>query len=248
MVAVLLLGAVCGWRRRSWVSTLLIVLAGLVLAEGVDLGAIMITAYSAPAKLGRVHSLVELVGGTSDPDPGHDAFGHLAIRGRRGAGGLDRGRAGNPPPTDASAADRACRRSVDSYPVDLAQVAGLKVTSLACSGATIAAGRARAADDPRSDLAAADRRPVGRRCIDRGGEHRRQRREVVGHTAHLRDLGRLRQRRRAGLLPEPPRTVQHRLAAAGHRAPTAAEPPPRAGEPLLRPVRRRQQLPRRRSA
>lgn len=141
VVAVLLLGAVCGWRRRSWGSTLLIVLAGLVLAEGIDLGAIMVTAYSAPAKLSRVHSLVELVGGTPIPSPTPTRSnvtppaGDVVVLGDSTAAGL-----GNPAPDDPSAAEKACRRSVDSYPVDLAQVAGLNVTSLACSGATIAAG------------------------------------------------------------------------------------------------------------
>jgi lysophospholipase L1-like esterase len=140
VVTVLLLGAICGWRRRSWRSTLLTLLAGLVVAAGIDLGAIMVTAFSAPAKFGRVHSLVELVGGTPVPTPAPSQpparpSGDVVVLGDSTAAGR-----GNPAPADPSAADKACRRSVDSYPVALAQVAGLEVTSLACSGATIAAG------------------------------------------------------------------------------------------------------------
>ncbi|WP_375486738.1 GDSL-type esterase/lipase family protein [uncultured Jatrophihabitans sp.] len=139
-VAVLLIGAVCGWQRRSWRRTLITVVVGLLVAEAIDLGAIMITAYSAPAKLGRVHSLEQLVGGVPSPTPparrsNAGPGSTVVVLGDSTAAGL-----GNPALPRPTAADTACRRSVDAYPVDLAQVRSLRVTSLACSGATIAAG------------------------------------------------------------------------------------------------------------
>jgi lysophospholipase L1-like esterase len=101
----------------------------------------MTTAYSAPAKLAQVHSLEQLVGGIPSPAPPsatHSAAarsGAIVVLGDSTAAGF-----GNRPLPDPGAADRACQRSSDSYPADLAQVAGQQVTSLACSGATIAAG------------------------------------------------------------------------------------------------------------
>ncbi len=141
VTAALLMGAICGWRRRSWRATVVLVVLGVVVAEAVDLGAIMITAYSTPAKLRSVHSLEQLVGGTTPPTPpvtassaGGKGAG-IVVLGDSTAAGL-----GNPLVARPSATDRACRRSGDSYPVDLGIQSGQQVTSLACSGATIAAG------------------------------------------------------------------------------------------------------------
>ena len=141
LVAVLLLGAVCGWRRRPWRTTLATVVVGLVVAEAVNLGAIMVTAYSTPAKLAKVRSLEQLVGGVPSPAPKADGpartapGGTVVVLGDSTAAGL-----GNRALPDGTALDKACRRSADSYPVDLAQLDGVTVTSLACSGATIANG------------------------------------------------------------------------------------------------------------
>jgi lysophospholipase L1-like esterase len=139
-VAALLLGAICGWRRRTRRATLVTGIVGLVVAEAINLGAIMVTAYSTPAKLAEIHSLQQLVGGDAAPVPrtiGPTAAptGNIVVLGDSTAAGL-----GNPAVADPSVGDRACHRSADSYPADLAQVRGLTVTSLACSGATIAAG------------------------------------------------------------------------------------------------------------
>jgi lysophospholipase L1-like esterase len=140
-VAVLVLGAICGWRRHTWRRTVLTMLVGLVVAEAVNLGAIMITAYSAPAKLAQVHSLEQLVGATSPPTgagstPSATAeTGNIVVLGDSTAAGL-----GNRQIADPNQSDRACHRSADSYPVDLGQLGGWQVNSLACSGATIAAG------------------------------------------------------------------------------------------------------------
>src|SRR5262252_7415288 len=60
--ALILVGAVAGFRRVTPRTTWKLLAAGLVVAEAINLGAIMIAAYSAPALLRQVHSLNDLVG------------------------------------------------------------------------------------------------------------------------------------------------------------------------------------------
>src|ERR1700760_766499 len=60
--ALLLTGALCGWGRFPWRKTLILLGVGLVLAEGADLGGIMVTAYTAPARLAQGGSLHRLAG------------------------------------------------------------------------------------------------------------------------------------------------------------------------------------------
>src|SRR6266581_4524480 len=60
--ALILVGAVAGWRRTSRGTTIKLLAAGLLVAEAFNLGAIMVTAYSAPTRLRQAHSLNELVG------------------------------------------------------------------------------------------------------------------------------------------------------------------------------------------
>src|SRR5207237_783326 len=60
--ALVLAGAVAGWRRLRRPTTIKLLAAGLLVAESVNAGAIMITTYSAPALLRQVHSLSGLVG------------------------------------------------------------------------------------------------------------------------------------------------------------------------------------------
>src|SRR5260370_28756876 len=55
--ALILVGAVAGWRRLPHRTTIWLLAAGLVLAEAINLGAIMTSAYSAPDLLRRVQSL-----------------------------------------------------------------------------------------------------------------------------------------------------------------------------------------------
>jgi lysophospholipase L1-like esterase len=140
-VCLALLGAVAGWRRRSRRQTLALLGVGLVLTQAVNLGAIMTTAYTAPQKLNDVTSLQALVGGapdvpvapTSAPPPSGTPT--VVVLGDSTAAGL-----GNPPVPNPDAQDNACRRSIDSYAVDLANANNWQVTNLACSGATIQAG------------------------------------------------------------------------------------------------------------
>ena len=48
-----LVGAVAGWRRLPHRTTIQLLAAGLVVTEALNLGAIMITAYTAPARCAR---------------------------------------------------------------------------------------------------------------------------------------------------------------------------------------------------
>lgn len=140
-VCLALLGAVAGWQRRSRRQTLLLMGVGLAVAQAVNLGAIMTTAYTAPAKLSQVSSLQALVGGAPEVPvapasaPPRTGAPALVVLGDSTAAGL-----GNPPLPHPDAQDTACRRSIDSYAVDLANANNWWVTNLACSGATIQAG------------------------------------------------------------------------------------------------------------
>ena len=58
----ILVGALAGWRRVPGRTTIKLLAAGLLIAEALNAGAIMITTYTAPDRLRQVHSLNELVG------------------------------------------------------------------------------------------------------------------------------------------------------------------------------------------
>lgn len=140
-VCLAVLGAVAGWRRCSRRQTLALLGVGLVVAQVVNLGAIMTTAYTAPKKLSQVSSLQALVGGAPDVPvapasaPRSTGAPAVVVVGDSTAAGL-----GNPPLPNPNAQDSACRRSIDAYAVDLANANDWQVTNLACSGATIQAG------------------------------------------------------------------------------------------------------------
>src|SRR5262249_35376413 len=63
----ILVGALAGWRRVPARTTLWLLAGGLLIAEALNVGAIMITTYTAPARLRQVHSLNELVGSQTRP-------------------------------------------------------------------------------------------------------------------------------------------------------------------------------------
>lgn len=138
--ALVLLGALAGWLRMSWRRTAVLLAAGLVFAEAVNLGGIMVTAYTAPARLRAVHSLTALAG-RSDLPPVAPVSGtarpgvQVVVMGDSTAAGL-----GNAPLRHPSQQARACHRSADTYAADLATATGRQVLNLACSGATIAVG------------------------------------------------------------------------------------------------------------
>lgn len=138
--ALFLLGALAGWLRVSWRRTLVLLSAGLVIAESVNLSGIMVTAYTAPARLRRVHSLTALAGqavvAPVPPVPGAARLQvQVVVIGDSTAAGL-----GNAPLPHPGRQDKACHRSADTYAADLAAVSHQRVLNLACSGATIPTG------------------------------------------------------------------------------------------------------------
>lgn len=138
--ALLLLGAASGWLRRSRRRTLALIAVGLAVAEAINLGIIMFTAYTAPRKLSQVTSLQALVGGSPIPavPPSGTALqpgSKVVVIGDSTAAGK-----GNPVAPNATAAGRACDRSPASYASALARANQWQVTNLACSGATITDG------------------------------------------------------------------------------------------------------------
>jgi lysophospholipase L1-like esterase len=145
--ALILVGAVAGWRRMTHRTTLKLLAAGLVVAEAINLGAIMITAYSAPDLLRQAHSLNDLVG-TETRLPRIRPVGpslpgvQVVVIGDSTAAG-----AGLAPLPGASDTARACGRSADSYAADLSAANGWSVLNLACNGATISHGLLGAQDN-----------------------------------------------------------------------------------------------------
>jgi lysophospholipase L1-like esterase len=137
--ALVLLGAVAGWRRLPARTTVKLLVAGLLVTEAINVGAIIITASRAPALLRQVNSLNQLVG--SSPPPQVHARGRplprvqAVVLGDSTAAGE-----GLPVATRSSPLTRVCGRSQDSYAQDLAAVNGWRVLNLACSGASIADG------------------------------------------------------------------------------------------------------------
>jgi hypothetical protein len=138
--ALVLLGAAAGWRRLPGRTTIKLLAAGLVLTEAINLGAIMLAAYGAPAALRQVRSLNQLVGSEpSAPDIKSTAHSlpsvQAIVMGDSTAAG-----AGLPPVPDPSGVDRACGRSADSYAQDLARANGWQVLNVACNSATVGQG------------------------------------------------------------------------------------------------------------
>lgn len=138
--ALILAGAVAGWRRLSRATTVKLLAAGLVVAESINVGAIMFTTYSAPALLRQVHSLNQLVGPATQPPRIRPTGGPLPRIGVVVIGDSTAAGAGLAPLPGASGTARACGRSADSYAADLSGVNGWTVLNLACNGATISHG------------------------------------------------------------------------------------------------------------
>jgi lysophospholipase L1-like esterase len=139
-LSLVLLAAIAGWRRRSGRQTVVLLAVGLAVAEVVNLGAIMTTAHAAPQRLGRISSLEALVGkapSLSVPaanEPAHSGSS-VVVLGDSTAAGL-----GNTPLPQPDETDTACRRSADTYALDLAIANNWQVVNLACSGATVETG------------------------------------------------------------------------------------------------------------
>ena len=140
LTALILTGAIAGWRRLPARPTARLLVASLVVTQLINLGSIVLAAHGAQKALRQVRSLNELVG--SDPaPPAVDAAGPLlpgvqaVVIGDSTAAG-----AGLPLIADASHIDQACGRSSDSYAEDLARANNWRVMNLACNAATISHG------------------------------------------------------------------------------------------------------------
>lgn len=138
--ALLLAGALAGWARLPARHTVVLLAASLVFTEAVNAGGIMVTAYTAPARLRQVTSLDALAGRSSLPPvpraPGKPRpHVQAVVMGDSTAAGV-----GNPPKAHPSRLDKACQRSSETYARYLAMINGWRVLNLACSSATIHAG------------------------------------------------------------------------------------------------------------
>src|SRR3954454_19407453 len=140
LCSIALLGAAAGWLRHGWKRSVGLIVVGLIVAEVINLGAIMTTAYTAPDKLRSIRSLQDLVGGTTTPARRDAAtptrkIGKVVVLGDSTAAGQ-----GNRSVTNPTLDDKVCHRSADSFAEALEQTNGWDVTNLACGGATVAAG------------------------------------------------------------------------------------------------------------
>jgi lysophospholipase L1-like esterase len=138
--ALLLAGALAGWLRLSIRRTLVLLAAGLVVTEAVNVGGIMTTAYTAPARLRQVTSITALAGRSPLPPvpaaPGPPTPNvQVVVMGDSTAAGV-----GNSRPVHPSQLDTACQRSAGTYAADLGQIKNWRVLNLGCSSATIPDG------------------------------------------------------------------------------------------------------------
>jgi len=138
--AVVALIAVAGVRRQAHLAMLKTVGAGLALVVAVNIGGVLLTARSTPSVLRSVKTLDDLVG--VDPLAAAPGSGARPLPGVQAVviGDSTAAAVGNPAAANASALDRACGRSSQSYAADLATVNNWNVLNLACSGATIQNG------------------------------------------------------------------------------------------------------------
>lgn len=143
LIALVLSGALSGWRRFGWKRTLVTITAAILVTGLFDAGAIMVTAFTTPEKLSHISSLRALLGNapplalpaTPQKASTRAQPNNVVVLGDSTAAAL-----GNRPLPHPTVVDTACHRSRDSYALALANATGSNVTNLACSGATISAG------------------------------------------------------------------------------------------------------------
>jgi lysophospholipase L1-like esterase len=136
LVGLASLAAHVGLTRAQAIAS---VAAGLIAVVAVNVGGVLLTAYSTPATLRSVKTLDDLVG--TSPVPPLQPSGHplpgtqVVVIGDSTAAGD-----GLPQAANASALDRACGRSPDAYASALGTVNDWQVLNLACDSATIENG------------------------------------------------------------------------------------------------------------
>ncbi|WOC11064.1 GDSL-type esterase/lipase family protein [Gordonia sp. MP11Mi] len=139
-VAILLLGAVAGWKRRSGRASVAFIVVGVVAAVAVNLGAFVSTAFSTAEQLRGIDSLAGLVGAApiasaAPRDVPTGRAGKVVVIGDSTAAGI-----GNPPIADPTTEDTACERTSGSFAAALDRSTTWDVENLACSSATIRSG------------------------------------------------------------------------------------------------------------
>jgi hypothetical protein len=141
LAALILAGALAGWRRLPRRSTAWILAAALTVTELVNFGAVALTASGAEDALRHVHSLNQLVASAPipalqlpRPRPVVRGVQEVVLGDSTAAG------AGLLPMARPSAADRGCGRSSESYAQDIAAANAWKAVNLACDSATIRQG------------------------------------------------------------------------------------------------------------
>ncbi|MGH3233852.1 MAG: SGNH/GDSL hydrolase family protein [Streptosporangiaceae bacterium] len=138
--AVVALIAVAGLRRQSHQKMAKTVIAGLVTVVAVNVGGVLLTASSTPGVLRSVKTLDDLVGADPLAVPQPTVIRPLPGVQAVVIGDSTAAAVGNPIAQNATALDRACGRSGESYAADLAAVNDWNVLNLACSGATVPNG------------------------------------------------------------------------------------------------------------
>ncbi|MGB3304523.1 MAG: GDSL-type esterase/lipase family protein, partial [Gordonia sp. (in: high G+C Gram-positive bacteria)] len=136
-VALLLMGAVAGWQRRSLRTSIAMVVIGVLVALAINVGAVVATAFSAADDLRGIDSLASLVGAATVPVSGAPhapvpKAGSVVVIGDSTAAGI-----GNPPLPNPTPQDSACERTSGSFAVALDRSPEWHVTNMACSSATI---------------------------------------------------------------------------------------------------------------
>ena len=142
LAALLLAGAVAGWRRLPVRGTLGVLAVALVATELVNFSAVAVAANGARHALTGVHSLNQLVASAPIPAAQPVRKSRRALTGVQEVvlGDSTAAGAGLPWVTDPSAIDRACGRSSESYAADLASANDWKAVNLACDSATVRQG------------------------------------------------------------------------------------------------------------
>ena len=141
LAALILAGALAGWRRLPARSTAWILVAAFVVTEVINAGAVALTARGAQDAFRHVHSLNQLVASAPIPTPAVKPSRPVVhgvqevVLGDSTAAG-----AGLPLVARPSAADRDCGRSSESYAQVLAAANDWKAVNLACDSATIRQG------------------------------------------------------------------------------------------------------------
>jgi hypothetical protein len=143
LVALILAGAIAGWRRLGRKATGLLLVVVLIVTAALNLGAVALTANGARNALRHVSSLNQLVG-TEDVRVSSPQS-HASQRPLPGVqevvlGDSTAAGAGLPAVARPSTADNACGRSSQAYALELASVNGWRALNLACDSATIAQG------------------------------------------------------------------------------------------------------------